>query len=270
MVLDILICCYNDSINNVEKIILPPNENITYKISHQISSGQKFEMPVNLQRDDVVVSQVTGTGLSKNRNNSLKMANGDICLIADDDVKYEVTALNNIIKLYKESSYDIICGKIKTFENQPEYKGYAQEQFDLKHGDVQNFSSIEISFLRRSIEKHNIQFDARFGLGSGLNWNSGEETIFLSDCFKKGLKMKYVPEYFVMHNYESSGKANKIYTGDFIEARTALLLRIYNIKGFIISVIKILLLYPKYKNTISFYDCLVRTSKGIIKELRTS
>ena len=37
----------------------------------------------------------------------------------------------------------------------------------------------------------------------------GEEAIFLSDCLKRGLTMKYVPEYVVGHPYMSSGKSPK-------------------------------------------------------------
>ena len=52
-------------------------------------------------------------------------------------------------------------------------------------------SSIKISFKLESISKKNIKFNER--LGSGSEFYLGEESVFLSDCLKKGLNIIYVP-----------------------------------------------------------------------------
>jgi len=53
------------------------------------------------------------------------------------------------------------------------------------------------------IKKNQIKFDERFGLGT--NFPSGEEYIFITDCFKSGLTVKYLPINIGVHPNETSG-----------------------------------------------------------------
>ena len=50
--------------------------------------------------------------------------------------------------------------------------------------------SFQLTFKRASIIKNNLKFDEDFGAGS-QNY-CGEETIFLSDCLRKNMKLTYV------------------------------------------------------------------------------
>ena len=51
--------------------------------------------------------------------------------------------------------------------------------------------SPEIAFRKTSIEKSGVKFKEHFGAGS--LYSMGEENIFLFDCLKKNLKIKYIP-----------------------------------------------------------------------------
>ncbi|WP_233134461.1 hypothetical protein [Geobacillus sp. 46C-IIa] len=52
-------------------------------------------------------------------------------------------------------------------------------------------SSVEIAFRPQKIKNANIKFNEQFGAGSV--YRMGEENIFLFECLRKGLKIKYVP-----------------------------------------------------------------------------
>ncbi|MDQ7023129.1 MAG: hypothetical protein Q9M97_06420 [Candidatus Gracilibacteria bacterium] len=110
----------------------------------------------------------------------------DICYICDDDLNF-IDGFQNIIKQeYKKSNYDII-----TFQAENE-KG--KKYFNVKTGKHNRFSVLKIwswgiTFRRKSIINNKILFNEIFGLGS--KYPVGEENIFLTDCYKKGLFMNH-------------------------------------------------------------------------------
>lgn len=125
-------------------------------------------------------------GLSKSRNHAIENATQDICVIADDDIKYEETYEKTIKKAYEQyPDADIIAFFIRNGKKK------------RKEGRIGFFSSMQIqsvqlTFKRKSIVNNKITFDERFGAGAELYM--GEENLFLAQCLKKGLKIYYVPE----------------------------------------------------------------------------
>lgn len=205
MTLDILICTYNGGIGSCEAILNAPHPQIRYKISHQITDEIYRKIPEELLcRKDVEISQISSKGLSKNRNNALSMAKSELCIIADDDVRYDIQNLESLIEWYEKSpEVDVILGKIETYDNEPEYKEYPVRPHTLSKKDIGGVSSIEISFRLKSVRDNAINFDERFGLCGSL-FEKGEECIFLSDCLDNGLKLQYIPQYVVKHPKLSS------------------------------------------------------------------
>ena len=88
MTLQLLICTIDGGIQQVAQLVLPPAPDISYVVSWQHSSpDDERTLPVALVRDDIQVYHLEGRGLSRNRNNCLRHATGDICLICDDDCR---------------------------------------------------------------------------------------------------------------------------------------------------------------------------------------
>lgn len=208
MKLDVLICCYNKSINHVGGVLLKPRNDVQYIIAHQYDNPEYSIIPDFLDREDVKVVQIFGKGLSKNRNNALRNSTSEICLIGDDDVIYTHQSFNTIIEEYKQNKdKDIILFKIKTLNNGPEYKAYPTSNYLITRGSFKHYiSSIEITFKRENIIKNNIFFDERFGLGSKYFCMGGEDEILINDCLKKKMRVYYVNKFIVEHEFMSSGK----------------------------------------------------------------
>lgn len=204
--ISILISTIDERINQVNNVLLSPRDHVEYIISHQYTDEIFKEIPPELKRRDVTVSQVKGKGLAKSRNNALKLASGDIGLFADDDVNYRESYIDTVEKAFLSNpEIDIALFKIKTDPGEPEYKNYPDQQFGLEKV-LYAPSSVEIAFKIDSIRKSGIFFDERFGAGRELVINN-EETIFIEDCLEKGLKVIFVPEYIVEHPYESTIKS---------------------------------------------------------------
>ncbi len=208
MIINILISTIDGGIDKVADVLLPQvKDTIRYKISHQYTAPSYIYVPDRLKREDVEISHIKGTGLCCNRNNAIEMADGDIAIIADDDVRYDFSFFETIECIYKDKSIDVACFQIQTPNNEPPYKNYASKPFQIQKHQRYNISSIEISFRISRIKENKLQFDTRFGLGSGL-FLSGEEDIFIHDCTLKGLKVFYFPYPIVFHKYMSTGKSD--------------------------------------------------------------
>lgn len=132
-------------------------------------------------------------GLSRNRNLTLQKATADICLLADDDIIY-LKGYEDIIRrsFMENSDADILIFNL--IEN-PVTRYVIRKKFRVNYFNYMRFGSVRIAFKRNSIINANINFDNRFG--SGAEVPLGEDTIFLHDCLKAGLKIYAIPEYIL-------------------------------------------------------------------------
>jgi len=207
MIVNILIATIDSGIGRVGKVLLPPRPDIRYIISHQVTDEAYRKVPSELVRDDVLVTQIEGRGLSRNRNNGLTHADGDIAVLGDDDVFYRPENIEALKKAYAEDpQMDVACFKIATPGADPEYKDYHGQKYSLNEEEHHYISTIEITFRIEAIKSKNIFFDERFGLGSKLN-SFGEEAVFIFDCIRAGLQVKYIPDYLVEHPLVSTIKS---------------------------------------------------------------
>ena len=211
MFVNILISTIDAGINRVENVLLPPRPDLKYVVSHQVTDEQFRAIPTVLQRNDVLIGQIEGRGLSRNRNNAFAMAEGDIGIMADDDVLYRNEYIDTVLAAYRaDQNLDVACFKIATPAGEPEYKDYMAFPYLLNRESHHYISTIEITVRLKSLLENKILFDERFGLGSKLN-SFGEEAVFIHDCIKDGLKVKYIPDYVVEHEATSTIKGTNHY-----------------------------------------------------------
>lgn len=130
-----------------------------------------------------------GVGLS--RNMALMRATGDICLFADDDMVYESNYEELVISAFKECpSADIITFNINS-------KANLKKRFmNKKHKRLNITSSLKygaprIAIKLNSLQKANVFFSLLYG--GGATYSSGEDSLFLVECIKKGLKIYSSP-----------------------------------------------------------------------------
>lgn len=190
MTLQILVSTLDKGINNVAQLVLEPKDGISYLVSWQHSNDEIIELPKELKRDDVEIHNLEGRGLSRNRNNCLRHATADVCLIADDDCTYTYEQLQEVIDTFKKNP-DVDIATFK-FYGEASNKYYPTYSFDLSSFPKGYFiSSIEIGFRRKSVQEK-IWFNENFGLGANV-LHCGEETIFIYDALSRGLSCKFFP-----------------------------------------------------------------------------
>lgn len=160
----------------------------------------EYETAVVGNRVKVICSN--RTGLSRSRNLAMEHASSDVCVIADDDLRYEPSYVETILAAYHEyPSADIIAfrvdrvgtGRPKVFRDAPKWETYLS---------CLKVSSVEITFRRRSVLQAGITFNER--LGAGAEFYVGEENVFLWDALRSGLEILYLPRVIASADCSSS------------------------------------------------------------------
>lgn len=130
----------------------------------------------------------TTRGLSVSRNLALNNAQGDICLLADNDEIFRDDCEEKILRAFEKlPDASVIAFKVKNSNKQlPEKVCRVGKLCSMR------LASWQLAFRKNRILENGIRFDEK--LGAGTYYGSGEENKFLFDCLKKGLKIYYVPE----------------------------------------------------------------------------
>ncbi len=245
MELNILVSTIDEGIHKVEQLLLPAQDGVSYIVSHQFTDEKHKLVPkVLIQRADVIISQLPGNGLSRNRNNAISLANGDIALIADDDIKYLPDSFEQIKQVFgKNPQLDVACFKIKTDDGAPEKQNYPLEPFVLKKHKHHYISSVEIAFRVQSVREKNIFFDERFGLGNEL-LPDAEELVFIKDCIRAGLITMFFPVYTVYHPFEPWLPGSSQYTPVRNRVRGAYHARVLGWKAIPVALLELFVRMP--------------------------
>lgn len=162
---------------------------------------------LNIQTDAVIVNQhdhysyqvldynghriewicVNERGLSRSRNLALSKATGDICLLVDDDEQLRAgypDIIRGAFSFYPNA--DIIAFNIDSIGNKST-RYYNKVNKKLHRYNAMRYGSARIAFRRQRVMKEQIGFATLFGAGSFFS--SGEDSIFLSHCFNKRLRV---------------------------------------------------------------------------------
>jgi len=203
--LTVLLSTINEGIENVPNVILDYRKDVSYIVSHQFTKEEFKYIPKELERKDIVISQIYGKGVTKSRNNAIRLARGDIGLFSDDDVTYTNEYFDKVIEAFRNNNeLDVGIFKINTPEGVPEYKKYPLNKMKLEKIPF-SIGTIEIAIRVDRIKVKRILFDERFGAGQELLIGL-DENIFVLDCIKKGLEVCYFPIFIVNHPIESTAK----------------------------------------------------------------
>lgn len=130
----------------------------------------------------------SGKGVGKNRNVGLAYADSEILMLADDDIVYHDGYEQMISRAFEElSEADVIIFRMQFIKNGKVYEIDKHHTRRLHIWNGLSFGTYQIAIKRKSLERANIHFTHLFG--GGCIYSAGEDSIFLIDCFRKGLKV---------------------------------------------------------------------------------
>lgn len=223
---------------------------------NQCDKEQKYSIKRNYGTQRVI--STTQRGLSRSRNMALDNANGEICLICDDDEVLIDNYEQLIINAFNENpEYDILC-----FMFQLKGKEFPKYSFKVNYLNALKITSWQIAFKKNRIIDKNIRFDEKFGSGTPIG--SGEENIFLYDCLKQGLKIKYLP-ICIGHVAQEESHWFRGFDEEYFLNRGKIIKRLMGVPwGLAYCIYFILFKTKEYKDTISMRNAWRNIIKGYI------
>lgn len=134
-----------------------------------------------------MISTVT-RGVGLNRNIAMMVADADILLFADDDMTYSDGKLNGV----KQAFDDLPDADVIIFSVDLTKKG---EVFDNRHLPIHKmhlwnalkYGTYAVAIRKHAVLSKNLSFTQLFG--GGCIYGAGEDSLFIRDCFKAGLKV---------------------------------------------------------------------------------
>ena len=152
---------------------------------------------------NIIYKRVLYRGLSRARNEAIRLAKGDYICLVDDDAYYSKDYLSMIEKHIQVDDKTIISGYIWNAQDKREFVNYKKikNDKDLSYRQVIRYCpSPAISFPKEIIIKAGY-FDEEFGVGA--KYGAGEETDFLLRAMRYGFNVKYFSDVKAMHPHEN-------------------------------------------------------------------
>lgn len=177
---------------NVQTDIIIANQANTYN-----------QMFVNDKNRSIKMITTSERGVGRNRNIALSYSTGEYCVLADDDMIYNVGYESEIIHAFKKiPQADILIFNCK------EIGKYSNQSYEIKKLDVCIYGIfvvmvLSVLYLKGNPGKKNPIFFSEL-YGGGTTYGAGEDTLFLRECLKKGLKVYTYPYYIATINQDSS------------------------------------------------------------------
>ena len=128
-------------------------------------------------------------GAARNRNMVLEHAHADICVLADDDLRF----VNGYPALVCEAFDACPQADVLVFnliERRPIRKVNARYE-RVRWYNYGPYGAPRLVLRREAVLGAGIRFDEKFG--GGARYSSGEDTIFLHDCLRSGLRVYTAP-----------------------------------------------------------------------------
>ena len=136
----------------------------------------------------VKMISTTTRGVGVNRNIAILASEAEILLFADDDITYHLEAPERVISAFEENpKADVIIFSMDYTRNKEIIERRHLKNKQLHIWNAMRYGACAMAVRRSAILQSNIIFNQLFG--GGCLYSSGEDSLFLRDCFRNGLSV---------------------------------------------------------------------------------
>ena len=129
-----------------------------------------------------------GVGLS--RNNALLRADGDIVLFSDEDIVYNEGYAKAVLDAFEANpDIDMIFFNFDVAEDRQTY--HIEKKGRLRSYNCGRYPTYSLAVRREVLHKKGITFSLLFG--GGAKYSNGEDSLFIKQCIKSGMKALALP-----------------------------------------------------------------------------
>lgn len=127
-------------------------------------------------------------GVGVNRNIALLAADAEILLFADDDTVYYDGYAEAVLRAFdQQPDADLMVFGIDFTKNDAVYKRRSATEGRKRPWRALRYGAGVLAVKRTSLLRANVSFSVLFG--GGCIYSSGEDSLFLVECLRRGLKL---------------------------------------------------------------------------------
>lgn len=142
-------------------------------------------------------------GVGKNRNKALIYATGEYLLCADQDMIYENDYEKIVIEAFKTApKADIIAFNLHYLNRFTPGRKPGKKFKRIHVWNSMRYGAARMAIRKNALEKANLSFSHLYG--GGAKYSSGEDSLFIREALRKGLKMYYSPQIIAKVKQEES------------------------------------------------------------------
>ncbi|MBU6347367.1 MAG: glycosyltransferase family 2 protein [Actinomycetales bacterium] len=194
-----------------------------------VQNPEQIEYQSVQPRADLRIIELTSSGVAKSRNVALEHANGQYLVFADDDIEFDLAALDEVIEHLENCSCSLVLGQASDLVGQLR-KSYPSEIQWLTRFNSARAATYEMLVDLVAVRNAGIRFDEYFG--AGVENYLGDEYIFICDLLDKNLRAHALPIVMAKHPVESSGSGWG--NSKDLQARSLVFSRIFGPAAFVV------------------------------------
>lgn len=146
-----------------------------YGYEEMINSGHRVQVFFMPER---------GVGLS--RNTALLHADADICVFSDEDIVLSKDYAGQICRAYEDlPDADMILVNVKVSPSRRTY--WNEDIHRITYRNYGRYPAYSITAKHDALLRANAHYSLLFG--GGAKYSNGEDSLFIKDCLKAGLKI---------------------------------------------------------------------------------
>lgn len=231
-------------------------------IINQCDRLKREEASMNGHR--VRMFSVPERGVGRSRNCALMAAEGDVCMIADQDMRYVdgyETIVTDAFRRWPDA--DAVLFQIDSLNpKRPLVK--VKKNGRARRKDVMALGGCRLAFKRKRALAENLWFSLLFG--GGAPYGSGEDSLFFDAMLRKGLKLYTCTQKIADVSQEDSSWF-KGYTEKYFKDKGVLYTAMYGKKAGFLLPFFAGRIFLRLKGKFS-YQCILRNVRGGMKEIR--
>jgi len=136
------------------------------------------------------VLSMTDRGVGISRNAAIDNSIGDILLFSDQDIVYDNDYESKILEEFKHNPQaDMLVFNIRVEESRRTY--YNTERNPVKLYNCGRYGAVSFAVKKESLVKSAIRYSLLFG--GGAKYSAGEDSLFIREIIKNGLKVYTAP-----------------------------------------------------------------------------
>jgi glycosyltransferase involved in cell wall biosynthesis len=213
----------------------------------------------------ICIYDMNERGVGASRNSALSKATADIILFSDEDIVYEPGYAKRIIEEFeKRPDADMLLFNVDVIPERRTY--YIEEETKVGLLNCGRYPAYSFACKREELIKRGIRYSLLFG--GGAKYSNGEDSLFIQECIKKGMKIYALPIRIGEEVARPSTWFNG-YTDKFFFDRGVLYAYMYGILSFPMALRFVIKMRNMASNEHSFSKALGLMLKGM-KEGRES